>query len=109
MTSFREMPQAEQRTPATPITIDIQKIRREVAAVCGKRIAILRKKLPAAPSRLKLERDIQWVEEVRCKWLETDWLERKIIYGISPTYTAMRIFAEANERIEYLKTIQQGK
>lgn len=76
MTSQSEMLTAEQRTPKTPITIDINQIRKEVEAICGKRIAIWLKKLPAALNRSRIENEIRWVEQIRCKWLETDWLDR---------------------------------
>jgi len=61
-----------------PRTLNISLIRKEVEAICGKRIAIWQKKLPFAPSRLKVESEIRWVQEVRCRVLgRLDVIERE--------------------------------
>ena len=61
-----------------PRTLNIDLIRKEVEAICGKRIAIWLKKLPYAPSRSKVESEIRWIQDVRCRLMgKVDLLEKK--------------------------------
>jgi hypothetical protein len=53
-----------------PRTLNIDLIRKEVEAICGKRIAIWLKKLPYAPSRSMVEREIRWIQDVRCRLMK---------------------------------------
>lgn len=68
--------------------MNIKAIRKEVAAVCNRKIARL-DKVYQGPASQRVRREIHYLQDLKYRWIESSWLERKqerILDNINASY-----------------------